>query len=117
MSTAIQIEKTGRAVVIQRKRSCLLVTRIMPNIFYHILLTGRTIISFSFFSCDLLQIDLYYDRQTKSQEARAMEFAKMRNLLLQLQETDYRNFIKALVSIETNCNDEEILDKTSSIQI
>ena len=39
-----------------------------------------------------------------------MEFAKMRNLLLQLQETDYRNFVKALVSIETNCNDEEILD-------
>ena len=39
-----------------------------------------------------------------------MEFAKMRNLLLQLQETDYRNFIKALVSIETNCTDEEKLD-------
>ena len=39
-----------------------------------------------------------------------MEFAKMRNLLLQLQETDYRNFIKALVSIETNCIDEEKLE-------
>ncbi|MBQ9573121.1 MAG: hypothetical protein IJR22_07015 [Acidaminococcaceae bacterium] len=39
-----------------------------------------------------------------------MEFAKMRNLLLQLQETDYRNFVKALVSIETNCIDEEKLD-------
>ncbi|MBR4909645.1 MAG: hypothetical protein IKZ43_11610 [Acidaminococcaceae bacterium] len=39
-----------------------------------------------------------------------MEFAKMRNLLLQLQETDYRNFVKALVSIETNCTDEEKLD-------
>lgn len=39
-----------------------------------------------------------------------MEFAKMRNLLLQLQETDYHNFIKALVSIETNCTDEEKLE-------
>ena len=39
-----------------------------------------------------------------------MEFAKMRNLLLQLQETDYRNYIKALVSIETNCIDEEKLE-------
>ena len=39
-----------------------------------------------------------------------MEFAKMRNLLLQLQETDYRNFVKALISIETNCTDEEKLD-------
>ena len=39
-----------------------------------------------------------------------MKFAKMRNLLLQLQETDYRNFVKALVSIETNCTDEEKLD-------
>ena len=36
-----------------------------------------------------------------------MEFAKMRNLLLQLQETDYWNFVKALISIETNCTDEE----------
>lgn len=40
-----------------------------------------------------------------------MEFAKMRNLLLQLQETDYQNFIKALVSIETNCTDEEKLER------
>ena len=39
-----------------------------------------------------------------------MEFAKMRNLLLQLQETDYWNFVKALISIETNCTDEEKLD-------
>ena len=39
-----------------------------------------------------------------------MEFAKMRNLLLQLQETDYRNFVKALISIETNCTDEEKLN-------
>ena len=39
-----------------------------------------------------------------------MEFAKMRNMLLQFQETDYRNFVKALVSIETNCTDEEKLD-------
>ena len=39
-----------------------------------------------------------------------MKFAKMRNLLLQLQETDYRNFVKALISIETNCTDEEKLD-------
>ena len=38
-----------------------------------------------------------------------MEFAKMRNMLLQLQENDYRNFVKALVSIETNCTDEEKL--------
>ena len=40
-----------------------------------------------------------------------MEFAKMRTLLLQLQETDYRNFVKALVSIETNCPDKEKLEK------
>ena len=79
-------------------------------IFYHIPLTGTTITTFSFFSCDLLEFDLYYDRQTKSQEARAMGFAKTRNLLLQLQETDYRNFVKALISIETNCTDEEKLD-------
>ena len=39
-----------------------------------------------------------------------MEFTKMRILLLQLQETNYRNFVKALVSIETNCMDEEKLD-------
>ena len=39
-----------------------------------------------------------------------MDFTKMRNLLLQLQETDYRNFYKALVSIETNCKDEEKLE-------
>ena len=39
-----------------------------------------------------------------------MEFAKMRNMLLQFQETDYRNFVKALVSIETNCIDEEKLE-------
>ena len=39
-----------------------------------------------------------------------MEFAKMRTMLLQLQETNYRNFVKALVSIETNCTDEEKLD-------
>ena len=39
-----------------------------------------------------------------------MEFAKMRNMLLQFQETDYRNFVKALISIETNCTDEEKLD-------
>ena len=39
-----------------------------------------------------------------------MEFAKMRNLLLQLQETDYRNFVKALVSIETNYIDDEKLN-------
>ena len=39
-----------------------------------------------------------------------MEFAKTRNLLLQLQETDYRNFVKALISIETNCIDEEKLE-------
>ena len=38
-----------------------------------------------------------------------MEFAKMRTMLLQLQETNYRNFVKALVSIETNCIDEEKL--------
>ena len=39
-----------------------------------------------------------------------MEFAKMRNVLLQFQETDYRNFVKALISIETNCTDEEKLE-------
>ena len=39
-----------------------------------------------------------------------MEFAKMRNMLLQFQETDYLNFVKALVSIETNCTDEEKLE-------
>ena len=30
-----------------------------------------------------------------------MEFAKMKKQLLQLQEKDYQNFVKALVSIET----------------
>ena len=39
-----------------------------------------------------------------------MEFAEMKNLLLQLQQTDYRNFVKALVAIETNYNDEEKLE-------
>ena len=39
-----------------------------------------------------------------------MEFTEMKNLLLQLQQTDYRNFVKALVAIETNCNDEEKLE-------
>jgi len=34
----------------------------------------------------------------------------MKNQLLQLQQTDYRNFVKALVAIETNCNDEEKLE-------
>ena len=39
-----------------------------------------------------------------------MEFTKMKKQLLQLQEKDYQNFVKALVSIETNCNDEEKLE-------
>ena len=39
-----------------------------------------------------------------------MEFTEMKNLLLQLQQTDYRNFVKAIVAIETNCNDEEKLE-------
>ena len=34
-------------------------------------------------------------------EAPDMEFAKMKKQLLQLQEKDYQNFVKALVSIET----------------
>ena len=53
-----------------------------------------------------------------------MEFTEMKNLLLQLQQTDYRNFVKALVAIETNCNDEEKLESlyekfmdTDSIQL
>ena len=41
-----------------------------------------------------------------------MEFIEMKNLLLQLQQTDYRNFVKALVAIETNCNDEEKLESS-----
>ena len=36
-----------------------------------------------------------------------MEFTKMKKQLLQLQEKDYQNFVKALVSIETKCDDEE----------
>ena len=39
-----------------------------------------------------------------------MEFAKMKKQLLQLQEKDYQNFVKALVSIETKCDDEEKLE-------
>ena len=39
-----------------------------------------------------------------------MEFTEMKNLLLHLQQTDYRNFVKALVAIETNCDDEEKLE-------
>ena len=39
-----------------------------------------------------------------------MEFTEMKKLLLQLQQTDYRNFVKALVAIETNCNEEEKLE-------
>ena len=39
-----------------------------------------------------------------------MEFTKMKKQLLQLQEKDYQNFVKALVSIETNWNDEEKLE-------
>ena len=39
-----------------------------------------------------------------------MEFGKMKNMLLRLLESDYRNFVKALISIETNCTDEEKLD-------
>ena len=35
-------------------------------------------------------------------EATDMEFAKMKKQLLQLQEKDYQNFVKALVSIEPN---------------
>lgn len=42
-------------------------------------------------------------------EAPDMEFTKMKKQLLQLQEKDYQNFVKALVSIETNCDDEEKL--------
>ena len=38
-----------------------------------------------------------------------MEFTKMKKQLLQLQEKDYQNFVKALVSIETKCDDEEKL--------
>ena len=39
-----------------------------------------------------------------------MEFTKMKKQLLQLQEKDYQNFVKARVSIETNWNDEEKLE-------
>ena len=39
-----------------------------------------------------------------------MEFEKMKKSLLHLQEKDYQNFVKALVSIETNCIDEEKLE-------
>ena len=39
-----------------------------------------------------------------------MEFEKMKKSLLHLQEKDYRNFVKALISIETNCTDEEKLN-------
>ena len=42
-------------------------------------------------------------------EAPDMEFTKMKKQLLQLQEKDYQNFVKALVSIETKCDDEEKL--------
>ena len=38
-----------------------------------------------------------------------MEFIKMKKQLLQLQEKDYPNFVKALVSIETKCDNEEKL--------
>ena len=38
-----------------------------------------------------------------------MEFEKMKKSLLNLQEKDYQNFVKAIVSIETKCNDEEKL--------
>lgn len=54
-----------------------------------------------------MPIDLYYDRP---KEDLLMEFTEMKNLLLQLQQTDYRNFVKVLVAIETNCNDEEKLE-------
>ena len=54
-----------------------------------------------------MPIDLYYDRP---KEDLLMEFTEMKNQLLQLQQTDYRNFVKALVAIETNCNDEEKLE-------
>lgn len=54
-----------------------------------------------------MPIDLYYDRP---KEDLPMEFTEMKNLLLQLQQTDYRNFVKALVAIETNYNDEEKLE-------
>ena len=54
-----------------------------------------------------MPIDLYYDRP---KEDLPMEFTEMKNQLLQLQQTDYRNFVKALVAIETNCNDEEKLE-------
>ena len=87
--------------------ACLCFLLINSNIFYHIALTGTTITTFSFFSCDLLQIDLYYDRPKEDQQ---MKFIEMKNLLLLLQRTDYRNFIKALLAIETNCDDEEKLE-------
>ena len=38
-----------------------------------------------------------------------MEFAKMKKSLLHLQEKDYQNFVKAIVSIETKCDDEDKL--------
>ena len=44
-----------------------------------------------------------------------MKFTKMRKTLLHLQETDYRNFVKALVAIESNCIDEEKLESMYEI--
>ena len=38
-----------------------------------------------------------------------MKFAEIKKQLLHLQEKDYQNFVKALVSIETKCDDEEKL--------
>lgn len=40
-----------------------------------------------------------------------MEFIEMKNLILRLQKDDYRNFVKALVSIETDCMDEDKLER------
>ena len=38
-----------------------------------------------------------------------MDFEKMKKSLLHLQEKDYQNFVKAIVSIETKCDDEDKL--------
>ena len=47
----------------------------------------------------------------KRPEVYAMEFIEMKNLILRLQKDDYRNFVKALVSIETDCMDEDKLER------
>ncbi len=55
------------------------------------------------------EVSFYQNRLTKKEMESDMTLTAMRTLISTLQEEDYRTFVKALISVETeNMNEEEL---------